>query len=185
SAAAARYDAAAALQQEVANRLLGRLDYIRHQPATVVDLGAGTGYCSERLLKRYPKSRLLAMDFAEGMLERARKRGRLLRRPLPVCGDARALPVADDSVDLLFSSLMLQWCHPVDEYFGEFNRVLRPGGLLMFSTFGPDTLRELKSAWGEVDKAVHVHNFLDMHDLGDAMVRSGLADPVVDAERIT
>lgn len=184
SSAATSYDAAAALQNEVADRLLGRLDYIRLQPETILDLGAGTGYCSDALLKRYPKSRLLAMDFAEGMLDVARKRGRLFRRPVPVCADAGALPLKDNSVDLVFSSLMLQWCHPVENYLREFHRVLAQGGLLMFSTFGTDTLNELKQAWAKVDQGEHVHGFLDMHDIGDAMVRAGLAEPVVDAENI-
>lgn len=185
SSAATSYDAAAALQNEVADRLLGRLDYIRLDPEIVLDVGAGTGYCSERLLKCYPKSKLLALDFAEGMLGVARKRGRILKRPVPVCADAGCLPIKDDSVGLVFSSLMLQWCHPIEDYFREFHRVLVNGGLLMFSTFGPDTLKELKAAWAEVDEGVHVHGFLDMHDIGDAMVRAGLSEPVVDAEYLT
>lgn len=184
SLAASSYDAAAALQNEVADRLLGRLDYIRQEPQVILDVGAGTGYCSERLLKLYPKSQLFALDFAEGMLGVARKRGRIFRRPVPICADAGGLPIKDGVVDLLFSSLMLQWCHPLESYFREFHRVLKPGGLLMFSTFGPDTLKELKQAWAQVDEGRHVHAFLDMHDVGDSMVRAGLAEPVVDAESI-
>lgn len=185
SAAADSYDAAAALQNEVADRLLSRLEYIRHEPAITLDIGAGTGYCSEKLLKAYPRGRVLAVDFAEGMLAHASKRGRLWRRPTAVCADAAGLPLADGAVDLIFSNLMLQWCHPLVDYFREFNRAMKPGALLMFSTFGPSTLKELKDAWAEVDDEVHVHDFLDMHDVGDAMVQAGLAEPVVDAEMVT
>jgi malonyl-CoA O-methyltransferase len=101
-----------------------------------------------------------------------------------VCADAQVLPLKDVSVDLIVSNLMLQWCDP-DAVFAEFRRVLRPQGLLSFSALGPDTLRELRSAWQQVDAHSHVHQFIDMHDLGDALVRNGFAAPVLDVERIT
>lgn len=183
SRAAETYDDAAFLQKEVADRMLERLDYIRINPGRVLDLGAGTGYCSEKLLGRY-RADVVALDFAEGMLQQARRRGKMFRRPRSVCASAGRLPLADGSFDMLVSSLMLQWCHPVDEYFQEFRRVLTPGGMLMFTTFGPDTLTELRQAWGAVDRRVHVHGFLDMHDLGDALLRQGFSSPVMDVERI-
>jgi len=182
---AVTYDRAAVLQREVADRILERLDYIRLEPRLVLDLGAGTGYASEGLLARYPRARVLALDFALGMLQQARRRGRWLRRPVPLCADAEQLPLADASVDLLFSNLTLQWCNDLGQVFRQLLRVLRPGGLLMFSTFGPDTLKELRAAWAQVDGYSHVSPFPDMHDVGDALLGAGGRDAVMDAERLT
>jgi len=173
------------LQREIADRMLERLDYIRLEPRLVLDLGCGTGYATQGLLNRYPKARVLALDFALAMLQQARRRGRWLRRPVPLCADAEQLPLADASVDLVFSNLTLQWCNDLGQVFQEFLRVLRPGGLLMFSTFGPDTLGELRTAWGAADGYSHVSPFPDMHDVGDALVGAGGADAVMDAERLT
>jgi malonyl-CoA O-methyltransferase len=183
--AAAVYDEAAVLQREIADRMLERLDYVRLAPRTVLDLGAGTGYAIEPLQRRYRKARVLALDFALNMVREARRRGSWLNRPRCVCADAESLPLADGSVDLVFSNATLQWCTDLERTFGEFLRVLRPGGLLMFSTFGPDTLGELREAWASADGFSHVNLFLDMHDVGDALVRARFADPVMDAERIT
>ncbi len=183
--AAARYDSVAVLQREMADRLLERLDYVRLEPQRVLDLGAGTGYAIEALHRRYRKARVIALDFAQGMLLQARRRGRWLRRPLCLCADAESLPLADGAVDLIVSNATFQWCNALDRTFSECLRVLRPGGLLMFTTFGPDTLRELRQAWAEVDGATHVNPFFDMHDVGDALVRAKFADPVMDAEHVT
>jgi malonyl-CoA O-methyltransferase len=186
-AAAAGYDAAAVLQQEIGRRLLERLDYVRLKPRTVLDLGCGTGLALEDLTRRYRRARVLALDFAFGMVQRARRRGHWLNRPRPICADLEALPLADASVDLIVSNASLQWATDVERTFAELRRVLRPGGLLMFTTFGPDTLKELRAAWAAADGGAHAHvsPFLDMHDIGDALVRARLADPVMDAERIT
>lgn len=181
-AAAASYDDAAVLQREMGQRMLERLDYIRLEPARVVDVGAATGAITTGLRDRYRKARVVAFDLAPGMLRRARERGSWLR-PLPVvCGDAESLPFADGSVDLLFSNATFQWCERLDRLFEECQRVLRPGGLLMFSSFGPDTLRELRASWSDADGERHVNDFVDMHDVGDALVRAGFADPVMDME---
>ncbi len=183
--AAAAYDEAAVLQREIADRMLERLDYVRLQPRTILDLGAGTGYAIAPLQRRYRKARVLAADFALNMLAEARRRGSWLNRPRCLCADAESLPLADGSVDLVFSNATLQWCTDLERTFRELLRVLRPGGLLMFSTFGPDTLRELREAWAAADGFSHVNLFLDMHDIGDALVRARFADPVMDAERMT
>jgi malonyl-CoA O-methyltransferase len=183
--AALRYDQRAVLQREVADRLLERLDYMRLAPARVLDLGCGTGYCIDPLQLRYPSARVLALDFALGMLAEARRRGRWLRRPQCLCGDAEHLPLADGAVDLVLSNLTLQWCNDLPATFAECLRVLRPGGLLLFTTFGPDTLKELRAAWSAADAHGHVSPFADMHDIGDALVRARFADPVMDAERLT
>ncbi len=182
--AAHSYDAAAVLQHEVGRRMLERLDYVRLRPRRILDIGCGTGVASAALLKRYPGAELLALDFALPMLARARRRGRWLRRPRCICGDLDSLPLADASVDLVFSNAAIQWSADPAAALAEMHRVLRPGGLLMFSSFGPDTLHELRAAWAEVDGYTHVHRFVDMHDYGDMLVGAGMADPVMDAERI-
>ncbi len=184
-AAAAGYDAVAVLQREIAQRMLERLDYIRLQPNRVLDLGCGTGFALDGLAKRFRRAELIGLDFSHGMLHQARRRGHWLNRPRVLCADAESLPLADDSVDLVFSSATLQWVNDLDASFREALRVLRPGGLLMFSSFGPDTLKELRAAWAAVDDGVHVSRFLDMHDVGDALVRARFADPVMDVERLT
>ncbi len=183
--AAADYDTAAVLQREIADRLMERLDYVRLEPQRVLDLGAGTGYELTTLMRRYRKAQLVALDFAHGMLLQARRRGGWLRRPLCVCADAESLPLADGAVDLILSNATFQWCNDLERTFGECLRVLRPGGLLMFTTFGPDTLKELRWAWDQVDGHSHVSPFLDMHEVGDALVQVKFADPVMDAERLT
>lgn len=183
--AAERYDSVAVLQREIADRLLERLDYVRLEPRRVLDLGAGTGYAVDALHRRYRKAQVIALDFAHGMLLQTKRRGRWLRRPLCVCADAESLPLADGAVDLIVSNATIQWCNELDRTFTECLRVLRPGGLLMFTTFGPDTLKELRQAWARVDGASHVSPFLDMHDIGDALVRARFSDPVLDTERMT
>ncbi len=184
-AAAGSYDEAAVLQREVGERLVGRLDYIRIAPRRVLDLGAGTGHLTALLLDRYRKAEVWAADFAPAMLRRAQKRGGWRRRPKVVCADAGALPFADDCFDLVVSNLMLQWCLPQATYLAEIRRVVAANGLLMFSTFGPDTLKELRAAWAEVDGGRHVHEFMDMHDVGDALLATGFSGPVMDMEMVT
>jgi malonyl-CoA O-methyltransferase len=185
--AAGSYDEAAVLQREIGSRMLERLDYVRLQPATILELGCGTGQGIDALAKRWRKARIIALDLAEAMLRRARRRGTWLNRPRPVCADLEVLPLADDSVDLVISNATLQWASDLERAFAELRRVLRPEGLLMFTTFGPDTLIELRRAWAAADEGEHAHvsPFLDLHDIGDALVRAGFADPVMDAERIT
>jgi len=184
--AAGSYDSTAVLQQEIGDRLLSRLEYIRLQPGSVLDLGSGTGVLSKALQERYKKSRVVALDFALPMLKKVRQyRSGLFRRMDCVCADAATLPFADASFDLVLSNLMLQWCQPVDVYFQEIRRILRPDGLFMLTSFGPDTLKELKQAWSGVDQGIHVHDFADMHDLGDALLKAGFAEPVMDMEMLT
>ena len=185
SRAAPDYDDAAVLQHEIGRRMLERLDYVRLEPRVILDIGCGTGLTTEGLMKRYPAAQVLALDFALPMLERTRRRGRLLRRPRCLCGDLDFLPLADQSVDLVFSNASLQWSTRPAQAFADIARVLRPGGLVMFSSFGPDTLQELRAAWAAVDGTEHVHGFIDMHDYGDMLMAAGLADPVMDAERMT
>jgi len=137
-----------------------------------------------RCQRRYSKAQVIALDSSRKMLQEAARQQSWLRPFGRVCADAELLPFADGSIDLIVSNLMLQWCNP-DAVFAEFRRVLAPHGLLSFSAFGPDTLRELRAAWKQVDSHSHVHQFIDMHDLGDALVRGGFAAPVLDVERFT
>ena len=189
SQAAPNYDAVAAIQTEVRQRLLERLDWMRIAPSCVLDVGSGTGHGSTSLAQRYDKATVLSLDIALGMLQQARSRiswwQRWRSKQHLICADATALPLATNSTDLIFSNLTLQWCHDLDRVFGDFRRVLRPNGLVMFSTFGPDTLKELRAAWRTVDNYNHVNAFMDMHDIGDGLVRAGFADPVMDVEHIT
>jgi malonyl-CoA O-methyltransferase len=184
SRAAHDYDKVAGLQREISQRMLQRLAYIHHQPKRILDVGSGTGEATQALSDYYKKAHPIALDFALPMLWYTRKRGRWLRRPSCVCGDAEQIPLADQSVDMIFSNAVLQWCNDLTGTLREFLRVLQPNGMLLFSTFGPDTLRELRMSWSEVDGYPHVSPFLDLHDIGDAMVRAGWAEPVVDVDRI-
>jgi malonyl-CoA O-methyltransferase len=177
------YESAARLQAEVGMELLTRLDAFRFAPRVVLDLGAGTGRQARELKRRYPRALIVALDLAEGMLREARRHSRPWRTLARVCADAPRLPLAAASVDLVFSNLMLQWCAPPDSALAEVRRVLRPDGFFAFSTFGPATLEELRSAWAHADQLSHVNVFPDVHDLGEALVRAGLAEPVLDVDR--
>lgn len=190
--AAATYDAAAVLQHEICARMLERLEYVKHVPSAILDAGSGTGNALRTLLARYPGASLIALDVAHGMVERARRRLKWwqtlpgLRPPLyPVCGDIESLPLAAGAVGLVWSNLALQWVNDLPRTMGELNRVLAPGGLVMFSTFGPDTLKELRSAYEGTDGRTHVNRFVDMHDIGDMLIAAGFADPVMDMEQLT
>ncbi|MDH5357798.1 MAG: malonyl-ACP O-methyltransferase BioC [Gammaproteobacteria bacterium] len=190
--AAEYYDDVAVLQRQTGDELLDRLSLVTIQPECVLDLGVGTGRNLVSLAHRYPKAQLLAMDIAPAMLQQAKQRYRQsegLKRWLPnnkkpqyIAGDAENLPLADNSVDLIFANLALQWCDPRSS-FAEIQRVLKPDGLVMFTSLGPDTLHELRQAWASVDDYPHVNMFYDMHDIGESMMESGLVEPVLDTDR--
>ena len=200
--AAATYDAAAALQREIGGRLAARLDYVKLVPALIEDAGCGTGEAVGELMARYPGARVVAFDVALPMVEAARRRaraqrsllGRLLgplrpslaqNAPRFVCADLNALPFRGVTADLVWSNLALQWVNDLPRAFAEVRRVLRVGGLFTFTTFGPDTLRELRRAFAGIDAATHTNRFVDMHDIGDMLVAAGFADPVMDMEHVT
>lgn len=182
-AASSRYDAAAWLQTLVRDELLSRLDLLRAPPRAVLDLGAGTGLASLAIQRRFRRARVTAADLAAPMLAIARSRGRFWRPIRCVEADARRLPFADASFDLVFSNLMLQWILPPDAALAEMRRVLAPGGLLLLSSFGPETLQELRAAWSAADPGAHVNVFVDVHDLGSALARAGFLEPVLDVDR--
>ncbi len=180
--ASEHYKQAPPLQARVAAELLERLQFFPLEPRVILDLGCAVGGGAAQLRRRFPRARVLAMDLAYLMTRQARRRQRLWRRFACVCADARALPLAGESVDLVFSNLMLHWSDDPAAVFAEARRVLRPGGLMLFSTLGPDTLQELRSAWDRADAASHVSAFADMTHLASAMSHSGLSEPVIDRE---
>jgi len=184
--AAAGYAKAAYLEREVGARMLERLDVVRLAPACILDAGAGTAPQAAALGHRYPGARLVALDFSLPMLARARGAAGWLARlrgrgPLALCAALERLPLAAGSVQLAWSNMALHWAADPRAAVAELARVLSPGGLLMFSAAGPDTLKELREALGEA----HVHRFADMHDLGDALVAAGFSEPVMDMEMFT
>ena len=183
--AATSYDAHSALQDEVQRRLQERLDEAGLNPQRTLDVGSGTGRGTAALRKRYPQAQTIALDLALPMLHAARRQRSWLRPFARVCGDAEAQPFADASIDLLHSNLCLQWCGELNTVLGEFRRVMRPRGTLLFSTFGPQTLYELRAAFAEVDATPHVSGFLDMHSIGDALLAAGFRDPVLERDTFT
>ena len=193
--AAPGYDAHAVLQREVGARLLERLDYLKVAPQCVLDAGCGTGHGLRLLRARYPGARLIGLDVVPAMLAQSQRAD---PRPAPwrrlwsaaagqisyVCGDAQRLPVAAGSLDFVHSNLVLQWCDSPAAAFRDWHRALRPGGLVLFSTFGPDTLKELRAAFAGIDGLPHVSPFVDMHDLGDMLVHAGFETPVMEMEML-
>jgi malonyl-CoA O-methyltransferase len=195
------YDTGAALQREIGARMAERLDYVKLAPATILDAGCGTGEAIGDLGVRFPGARVVAFDVALPMVVAARRRvqaGRSAFRKLLhpfaarggfaaafVCADITTLPFAGVSCDLVWSNLALQWVNDLPRAFAEFRRVLKVGGLLSFTTFGPDTLREVRRAFAGLDGHTHTSRFVDMHDIGDMLVHAGFADPVMDMEHVT
>jgi len=185
---------AAVLQREVERRMFERLDYIRLEPARVLDAGCGAGRGLKLLWRRYPKADLIGADFAlaavraakgsESLIERALRLVARARR-FRLCADFSRLPLRPGCVDMVWSNLALAWAGDPLAALRELHRVLAPGGLLMFSSYGPDTLKELKTAFAAGSPGRHVHSFVDMHDAGDMLVACGFAEPVMDMEAIT
>lgn len=191
SKAAHAYDAAAVLQREVCSRLLENLDCVRIQPERVLDIGSGTGWGTRQLAERYKRADVVSLDIALGMLQASRDTAGWWKKLFSgskhryICADAEALPLAAQSMDMAWSNLALQWCNDLPQTFAGLHRVLRTEGLLIFSTFGPDTLKELRTAFQGVDGYNHINRFADMHDIGDMLVAAGFADPVLEMEHIT
>lgn len=209
--AATSYDKVAVLQRQVGQALLNRLEVVKRPFHDILDIGVGTGYSLPQLAKCYKNANLYALDMAEAMLQHTRQRSlgwsnwgwtdrgwsnwgwtnrgwqRWFGNGVQlICADMEQLPLADASVDMIYSNLTLQWCGDIHRTFAEWMRVLKPGGLLSFSSLGPDTLKELKHSWYLADpKSVHVHDFIDMHHVGDSLVAARFADPVLDVDYYT
>ena len=183
--AAATYEAHAVLQTEVGARLIERLEGVELEPARVLDAGSGPGLGASVLAARFPKADVIALDLALPMLRAATRHAGRPRAFSRVCADVQALPLPDAGFDLVHSNLCLQWCDDPGLALAEFARVLRPGGLLLFSTFGPATLHELRTAFAAADAEPHVSRFVDMHDIGDALLTTGFRDPVLERDDFT
>ncbi|MDR2013538.1 MAG: malonyl-ACP O-methyltransferase BioC [Rhodanobacter sp.] len=183
--AAATYAAHAVLQAEVGTRLRERLDADTAAPAVVLDVGCGPGTGTAALQALFPAARIVALDLALPMLDVARRHPDGSPTIACVCADAQRLPLTDASVDLVYSNLCLHWCEDPGRALEEFRRVLRPGGRLLVSTFGPDTLQELRAAFARADASPRVSQGIDMHDLGDALLAIGLRDPVLERDDFT
>ena len=194
-----RVAAADFLRREIAGRMHERLSLVKIVPQRVLDAGCGTGPDLATLQKAYPAAQILGLDASSAMLLEAkapapalRSLNQMLSRLMPakagvdlLCGDFGALPFGPNSLDLVWSNLALHWHPQPDRVFAEWRRVLRVDGLLMFSNFGPDTFKELRAAFAELDESPHTLPFVDMHDFGDQLVEAGFSTPVMDAERIT
>lgn len=178
SRAARTYDQAAIIQQEVGSRLLERLDLIKLDPKLILDLGSGTGFFTPALAQKYPKAHILKLDIAEKILRFSSSKN-------AICGDGENLPLKNHSVDFIFSNCTFHWFVNPQKVLAEIHRVLKPEGLLLFSTFGPDTLKELRESFSTIDQNMHVNAFIDMHHIGDMLVQTQLHDPVMDMEMIT
>lgn len=193
SRSAGSYDAAAALQHEVEKRLLESLEYWeirqnkgeRQEPKVVLDVGSGPAHAAAAMRKRWPGAQVIALDLALPMLRQAKKNAGWWKPFARVCADVRALPLADGSADVLFTNLCLQWVEDLPAVFAGFRRVLKPGGLLLCSTFGPETLQELRDAFAQADAVPHVSPFASIAQFGDALMMSGFRDPVLDRDRFT
>jgi malonyl-CoA O-methyltransferase len=192
--AAQTYDAHAVVQREIAGRLAERLDLVSLSPRRILDVGCGTGQNLALLRARYPNAEMIGLDLAFPMLQVVRGSSSVLRklaglwaRPAShqVCADMERLPLAGNCVQMAWSSLAFQWATELPVVLSECHRVIAPGGLLIFATLGPDTLKELRQAFAQVDGGTHVSHFLDMHDIGDMLVHAGFQHPVMEMEMLT
>lgn len=185
NAHASEYEAAAKVQYEIGERLFDRLEYLKINPRYILDLGCGPGVFLQRLKTRYPKATVIGLDIAIAMLNMAKKKSSWRKKNILVQGDMTNLPFKSGMFDLIFANQVIHWSIKLDFVFQELNRILSPTGCLMFSTLGPDTFLELRQAFSKADSYAHVNDFLDMHDVGDCLLRCKFADPVVDMERLT
>lgn len=185
SKAAKTYLAAAFLQKEVETRLLEQADVLEHPPQRILDLGCGPGRAAGALKKRWPKADVIAMDMALPMLQQVPKHTRFWRPVKRVCADALELPFKDAHFDFIFSSLCLQWVHPLPDALREIRRVLKPGGMLVFTTFGPETLLELREAYMAIGEEPAVSPFAAIQQIGDALQASGFSGSVLERELFT
>lgn len=183
--AAHTYEKHDALQRAVEARLFDSLDYYDGKPQRVLDVGCGTGRGTARLAKRWPHADVIALDLAPEMLRAARRHSGWFKHFARVCADGEKLPFPDRSMDVVYSNLCLPWCDKPRPLLAECARVLKPGGFMVASSLGPDTLSELRAAWAEADpERPHVSRFLDLHDIGDAALAAGLKDPVLDVDHL-
>lgn len=181
---ATAYELAAKVQLEIGTRLFERLQYLKMSPRRILDLGCGPGVFSRELAKQYPKAQIVSLDLAHAMILAARKKQSWRRKWSLVTADMLHMPFADGLFDLVFANQVVHWGNPMAAVFRELNRVMSANGCLMFSTLGPDTFQELKTAWSGADWFAHVNNFPDMHDVGDSLMAEHFLEPVMDMEHL-
>lgn len=179
------YNNVAFIQREVGQRLMERLDIFAANPTTILDLGMGTGIITEQLTKKYKEASIVGIDIAYHMVKEAKTQMPATENTFFICSEAATLPFLDNSFDMIISNMVLHWCPDLYAVFMELHRVLRPDGILMFSTLGPDTLKELRASFAKADNYSHVNSFFDMHIIGDDMLAAHLKDPVMDIEYVT
>jgi len=183
--AASTYEEYAFLQKEVASRLMERVDLMNVTPEQILDAGCGTGLATRMLAKKFGKSKITGVDLSPGMVERAKKNKGFFDKTQYQVADMQQLPFKDNQFDLVISNLALFWIKDLHKVFAEFNRVLKSGGLLIFSTLATDTLMELKQSWSRVDDDTHVNEFYDMHVIGDQVYKAQFENTVMDRDIIT
>ena len=176
------YDKYSVVQQEVANRLMDRIKYLKCNPSNILDIGSGTGYLTKNLQSYFPKANIFCLDISEKMSIQCKSKN---PKSHIICGDAELLPLKPSSIDLVISSFTFQWCKDLERIFSDVKRLLTDNGIFIFSTVGPDTLIELKNIFKNIDNEQHVNNFLDMHIFGDLLLALNFFDPVMDVERLT
>ncbi len=182
--AAASFDSADFVHAVTRDGLVARLDPMLLQPATVLDLGSATGSMGQALRRRFKRAHVVSLDLSGAMLTEARRKKSWLSRASFVQADAEFLPFAEGTFDLVVANQLLPWLPDPQRAFTEVARILKKGGIFAFAGLGPDSLQELGRAWAGVDDRSHVNRFPDMHDIGDGLVRAGLADPVLDVDRL-
>ncbi len=179
---AADYQQSAKAQIEIGERLFDRLQYLKMQPKRILDLGCGPGTFSRQLALNYPKAQIVGVDLAYGMLLEARKKHTWRRKWPLLAADMNFLPFASGVFDLVFANQVIHWGGALAPVFRELNRVMSVNGCFMFTTLGPDTFKELKTAWADANHFSHVNEFPDMHDVGDLLMAEHFLEPVMDME---
>lgn len=185
--ASAHYDRYAYIQREIGLRLLAHLDVMKLAPTRILDIGTSTGYIAQLLQGRYPDASVYGIDLAENLLQQAQRKSTsqsAATKIAYICADAEALPFPAQQFDCVVSNLTLQWCD-IQRVFSEVQRILKPNGLWLFSTLGPDSLFELRRSWQDIDTAAHTLDFTDLHDIGDAIIKARFTEPVMEMEKIT
>lgn len=182
---ASAYEQAAIAQREIGERLFERLHYLKMIPARILDLGCGPGSFLPQLSRLFPKAHIVGLDLAHAMLLQAKKKQRWRRKWSLVTADMEQLPFASGTFDLVFANQVVHWGSSLPQVFRELNRVMNANGCLMFTTLGPDTFKEIKSAWAGVNEHAHVNEFVDMHDIGDCLMAEHFLEPVMDMEHLT
>lgn len=183
--AASTYDEVAIIQRCTTKEILRRLEMIKLSPTYILDVGCGTGYGMQLLEKQYPAATVIGLDISPVMLRQAYAKKRWWKKRALVLADAFEIPIRDASIDLIYANFLLPFCDDLATLLSTWYRLLKPGGLLMFTTLGPDTFKELRHSWAEVDNNMHVQSFLDMHDIGDLLLETQFLDPVIDISFFT